>query len=121
MPSSRFYLYGGTFFDLLGYSGVLPYSWNVKTGTLIKSRKLRKKSLCVFALFNLWGVYLFFNILFYYQIRDFTKFNLCYVFFIGGCLIINCFALIHWPNYEGLITFNTILDYSKYVGKFQTF
>lgn len=120
MLSSRAIFVLGKFFHLLGNLSVLPYSWNPITQTLQKCEINRKRSMFMLKTYFWWFFYVFLCCIYYSHERDLKRFNQCYLFFIAGALASMCFLIIHSSYCGGLIMFNTVLQYSGYIGKSAT-
>lgn len=118
MLTYRFYSLLGQFLDILGYFGVLPFIWKPETQTLAKCYKNQKKSYYLLFTYLLWGFYLFLAGIRYYRTGNIKRFNICYVFCIAWLIVSFAFSVFHWTNNGGLLMYNTVLKYTKYIGKF---
>ncbi len=120
MLSPRAFSVLGKFLRFMGHFGVLPYAWDTKTQTLQKCEINQKRSVFLLKTYFSWLLYIFLCCLYYSHERNLKRFNQCYLFIIVGILGSLCFAVIHWPHDGGLTMINTVLQYSRYISKYET-
>lgn len=117
MLHPRVYTIGGHIFQICGYLGLIPYTWDTKHLQLRKCAKTQRKSRFVVQLFISWVLFVFLEGARLYRKRDFRNFNICLMFLIGACLGFIPATILRWPNDAGLLMFNNTFNYSRYIGK----
>ncbi len=117
MLNSRVYTIGGHIFQICGYFGLIPYTWDQKNLILQICPKTRRKSRFILWLLISWTLFVILDCSRLYRKRDFKNFNICLMFLIAACLGFIPVAILRWPNDAGLHMFNSTFNYSRYIRK----
>lgn len=117
MLSARVYFVIGKFLSLLNYFGATPYRWDSLTQNLQNCPQSRRKNLYLIFSHIFIQSYILEEMVGFYCHHDLKNFNFCYLFLIGNFLLYLGIAIQHFPNDAWLVTFNSVLNYIKRIGK----
>lgn len=119
MLNERVFKVGGKVFSILSYFGAIPYRWDPESCVLKRCVQCRKKCNIFTLSFILYICYLVEEEIRFYYSDDLSNFNFCYLFIITNLLLLICLSVQHWPNDAGIVSFNSVLSYTRTIGKFQ--